>query len=185
MSDAVTVRYIYPPNFQTLPNWPGQGNAAGIEGTRFSGPKRYILHLTNISDGTGETTVKKMILADHRGVNGLILRRTVVEWIEYDIFGMDVTLYWDRNSNDITMVRIPGGATTTSGKIRGPLYDPGTGDGTDGTGDIELSTTNAASGDSYDIRICLRGKEQPKPGMNPEDADSAMIHESGLPLLRK
>jgi len=100
----------------------------------------------------------------------------VVEWIEYDIFGMDVTLYWDRDGVDVTLARLPGGATTMSGKIRGPMTDPGTGDGTDGTGDILLSTTNAANNDSYNIRMCIRGKDTVRPGRNPEDINSQQIH---------
>ncbi|MHA2069114.1 MAG: hypothetical protein ACXABY_32535 [Candidatus Thorarchaeota archaeon] len=176
MADAVTLRYIYPPNFQDSPNWPEHPDH-GVDGAQFTGPKRYILHLTNISDGTGESLVNKFTLADHRGVTGKVLRRTVIEWIEYDVFGMDVSLFWDRTPSDVTMVRLPGGATTTSGKIRGPLYDPGTGDGTDLTGDILLSTVNAASGDSYNIRMCIRGKEHPKPGMTLEQAESKAIFE--------
>jgi len=176
-ADAVTTRYIYPPNMQILPNWPGAGSELGPEGSRFTGPRRYIIHLTNISGGDGESQVTKVQLDNLRGVNGLILRRTVVEWIEYDIFGMDVTLYWAREPAVVTLARLPGGTTTMSGKIRGPLTDPGTGDGTDGTGDILLTTTNAASNDSYDIRICFRGKEQPKHGMNPQQEDAELIHE--------
>ena len=184
MADAVTIRYIYPPNFQTLPNWPAEASERGPEGSRFSGPRRYILHLTNISDGTGESQVTKVQLDTLRGVSGLILRSSVIEWIEYDIFGMDVTLYWAREPAPVTMARLPAGATTMSGKIRGPLTDPGTGDGTDGSGDILLSTTNHTSNDSYDIRICFRGKEQPKPGMNLEEG-SHLIHERGSPLVRR
>jgi len=169
MADAVTTRFIYPPNFQDLPNWPGFGSERGEEGSQFSGPKRYVLHFTNISDGTGESEATKLVLANLRGVNGKIARRSVIEWIEYDIFAMDVTLSWSREPAAVTIARLPGGSHVVSGKIRGPLTDPGTGDGTDGTGNIMLSTTNHASGDSYDIRMCLRVKEQPRPGFNPED----------------
>ncbi|MHA1962358.1 MAG: hypothetical protein ACW99U_19310 [Candidatus Thorarchaeota archaeon] len=165
MADAVTLRYIYPPNWEG--HIAGDGALLGRDGHQGMGQRRYILHLTNISDGTGETNVPKWVPGEHPCSDGKMALRSVVEWIEYDIFGMDVTLYWDRMPGPITMTRFPGGATTTSGKIRGPLHDPGTGDGLDGDGRILLSTTNAASGDSYDLRICIRPKSNVRPGRNP------------------
>jgi hypothetical protein len=118
--------------------------------------------LTNISDGTGESAICKFDLSEHEFV-GKPLVRSVVEWIEYDVFGMDVSLYWQRLPVNVLMARLPGGTTVMSGKIRGPLTDPGTGDGTDGTGDILLTTTNHASNDSYDIRMCIRSKVDSRP----------------------
>jgi hypothetical protein len=173
MADATTVRYIYPPNWEE--HVAGDGLLYGRDGHQGMGNRRYILHLTNISDGTGESEVRKVDMSNIMGPRGKMAMRTVVEWIEYDIFGMDVTLYWEREPSNVTMARLPGGTTTIGGKIRGPLTDPGTGDGTDGTGDILLTTTNAASGDSYDIRICFRPKEYPRPGRN--QGEQALIHE--------
>ncbi len=163
MADAVTTRYIYPPNWEGFQ--PGDGDLRGRPGNQGAGHKRYIVHLTNISDGTGETGVKKVVISDlyHTGKPAL---RSVIEWIEYDIYGLDVTFHWETDAINITMVRLPGGSDTCSGKIRGPLTDPRTGDGTDGTGDILLSTTNSAAGDSYDIRMCIRPKVDIRPGIN-------------------
>lgn len=177
MADATTIRYIYPPNMQDLPSWPGDGEERGRAGHQIGGFRRYILHLTNISDGSGESEASKFLLSEHYGPLGKIARRTVIEWIEYDVFGLDVSLYWQREPGNVLIARIPGGAVTTSGKIRGPLIDPGAGDGTDGTGNIVLTTANAASGDSYDIRMSIRVKEHPKPGINPEDAQANLLHE--------
>lgn len=160
MADAVTSRYIYPPNWE--------GNRFGGQG---GGARRYIIHLTNKSDGTGEDAVKKVEVGDLPIAGGSMgpTVRTVVEWIEYDVFGMDVELYWRRLEVDKLIAKLPGGAGPQSGKIRGPLTDPGTGDGTDGTGDIHLTTINAANLDSYDIRMCIRPKDTVRPGRNPAE----------------
>lgn len=163
MADAVTTRYIYPPDHDLHVS--GDGLLYGRDGHQGGGFKRYILHLTNVSDGTGESKVRKVDLTDHVGPTGKEALRTVIEWIEYDIFGMDVILYWETTPADVQIVRIAGGNTSISGKIRGPLYDPRTGDGTDGTGDILLSTDNHSSEDTYNLRICFRCKEQTKPGI--------------------
>jgi len=168
MADAVTSRYIYPPNWEG--HRFGEGDLRGIAGNQGGGARRYILHLTNISDGTGESLVEKVDISKLPIAGGLMgpTVRTVIEWIEYDVYGMDVTLYW-RRSTDMVIARLPGGASPQSGKIRGPMTDPGTGDGTDETGNILLSTSNAASGDSYDIRMCIRPKDTVRPGRNPDE----------------
>lgn len=145
MADSTTLRYIFPPNLQATPDWEGDGH------------RRYILHMTNVSDGTGENAQLKFDLSEHKFL-GLPLVRTVVEWIEYDIYGMDVELAWEREPGTVRIARLPGGSTTINGKVKGPLVDPGTGDGTDGTGNIILTTANHASGDSYDIRMSIKSK---------------------------
>lgn len=161
MADATTRRFIYPPDWQE--DVSGDGQTYGRDGHQGGGFKRYILHLTNVSDGTGESLVTKVDLENIMGPSGKQAKRTVIEWIDYDIFGMDVLLYWDRTPADVLITRISVGNTYGSGKITGPLYDPGTGDGTDGTGNILLSTDNHASEDTYDLRICFRPKEDAKP----------------------
>jgi hypothetical protein len=162
MSDAVTKRYIYPPNWEEEVLGDGGLRTGGHQG---GGARRYVLHLTNVSDATGESKVKKVQIKLLHLV-GRPAVRTVIEWIEYDVFGMDVELFWETTGSDVRIARLPGGATTQSGKIRGPLTDPRTGDGTDGTGDILLSTVNAASNDSYDIRLCIRPKVEIRPERN-------------------
>ena len=164
MADATTKRYIYPPDWQE--NVSGDGQLYGRAGHQGGGFKKYILHLTNISAGTGESDATKLDLSVLMGPTGRPARRTVIDWVDYDVYGMDVTLYWERDPQALVICRIPGGSSTQSGTIRGPLYDPGTGDGTDGTGNILLTTSNATSGDSYDLRICIRPKEGIKPNRN-------------------
>jgi hypothetical protein len=101
MADAVTSRYIYPPNWEG--HRMGEGLEGGIAAHQGGGPRRWILHLTNKSDGTGESLVEKINIDKHPmyGNSGGIAVRSVIEWVEYDVFGMDVELYWERIPSNV------------------------------------------------------------------------------------
>lgn len=147
MADVVNIKYLYPPNM--------------LDGDwdEHSGNKRVIVQLIGLSDGTGEADVIKIALSDLKTLSGAAPKKTAVEWIEYDILGITVSLEWDRAPH-APIALLNASATITQGKkdwtqISGNV-DPG---GDDRTGNILLTTTNADSGDSYDITICLRLKD--------------------------
>jgi len=151
MADTVAVQWIYPPNMQD-----GQWDEK-------SGNRRVVARLTGTSDGTGETDIAKIILSDLKTPAGNIPQRTVVEWIDWSVFGMSVKLEWDRTPNALIIDMNDIGfnnATEDSGfrswEQYGGLLDPGL---DDGTGNIILTSENGFSGDSYDITICLRLKD--------------------------
>ena len=147
MSDTVNVRWIYPPN--PAGYLPDKG-----------GFKRVVLQLTGVSDGTGETDVVKLKLSDLRTPSGNVPSRTAIERIEYQVYGLTVTLEWDRRPHEtIAVLNAAVGADSGSRSYRsgGGLVDPG--ESGDGTGDILLTTTNADSGDSYDINLVVRLKD--------------------------
>lgn len=122
----------------------------------FSGRRRYVARFTNVSDGTGESAVKKVDVSTLVGPDGTPPTHTVIEWVEYDIQGFtDVRLLFDATTDDTAVILGPGqGSLDFTGY--GGLKDPKS-SGT--TGDIMLTTTGAASGDTYTITLALRLKD--------------------------
>ena len=116
-------------------------------------PKRHIVVLTNVSDGTGESNVVKVDKSTLTGPNGLEPSKLRVDKIEYSVFGMSVTLSFDRTS-DIKIAVLQGDGCLDFTEAGG-LIDSTTGD----TGDILLTTTGHTSGDTYTITLHLRKKD--------------------------
>lgn len=139
MADAVSTRWVYPPN------WDG-----GL--TKEPGYRTMTVKLTNYSDGTGESAVTKVNISDLFALNGEVPTYTVIDKIKYEVNGMAVHLYWDRTPSE-TIARLNGTSGSVSGCMefckQGGLVDPQGG----GTGDIMLTTVGHTSGDGYDITI--------------------------------
>lgn len=119
---------------------------------------RYGIHLTNISDGTGETNVikadKSAIGVASDGAEAASLDLAQARW---SIQGMTyVKLSWDHNTDDVAFIMAagsgyedfvrPGGGFGGGGKISDPRS-------TGGTGDVLLTTIGAVSGGTYDITL--------------------------------
>lgn len=131
MPDAVTAEYIY------------------------GGHKRRVLHLTNLSDSSGESAVVKADISTITYDGGKIPTYTVVDRIEYNIQGFTaVKLEWDHDTND-EIALLPQGANVLDWYAYGGKVDPRT---TGGTGDIILTTEGEAAGATYDISIYFRAK---------------------------
>jgi len=106
--------------------------------------KKVVMKFTNISDGTGESTVKKV------DVSALTPAGTLVKItkITFTTDGMAVQILWDATSNVLAYVL----AKDQSGalyfqKFGGLVNNAGTGV----TGDILFTTTGHTAGDSYSI----------------------------------
>lgn len=124
--------------------------------TVFKSPNRLVVHLTNESDGTGESQVKKVDKSTLVGPNGSEPTHLAIEKIEYDVSSMKVKLEWD-HTNDETIAILQGDGFLDwykDGKSA-RLIDVETG----GTGDILLTTANEATGDGYDITLHIRLKD--------------------------
>ena len=82
------------------------------------GAKSILVKLTNISDGSGESTVAKVdvssLLADS---NGEACSRVAIQEIYYDIFGMRVDLLWNATTNVNCITLGANGALTSQGHI--------------------------------------------------------------------
>lgn len=124
--------------------------------TMFDGTKKLVVHLTNRSDGTGESGVVKVdrdLLVGPNGNN--IPGHLLIERIKYDCLGMRVQLYYDYSSPANTDIAILQGFGEIDFRDQGGLIIKGTGN----TGDILLTTANQAAGDGYDITLFIRKKK--------------------------
>ncbi len=119
--------------------------------------RKYTVRLTNYSDGTGETGVKKVDMASAgiKAANGGTLpTKSKIEEIKWDVQGFSsVRLFWDHDTDD--ELAILSGQGMMSYADVGGLVDPKS---TGGDGSILLTTAGTAAGNSYDITlvICLK-----------------------------
>ena len=120
----------------------------------FAGKKLYVIKITNISDGTGESGVVKVDKSTLTGLTGVEPAKIAVEQIKGIVDGMTVTLSFDRTS--AITIAILGGLGTCNVDLDwrdvGGILDTGSGN----TGDIKLTTTAHSSGDSYDLTLYCR-----------------------------
>lgn len=116
------------------------------------GPRNYIVHLTNESDGTGEAAVTKIDLSTLALGNGNAPDKLTIDEISYSIQGFNyVVLEYNANTNDEIAVLSGDGVKV----FPGGLVDP---QSTGSNGDVVLTTDGGADGSSYDILIVARKK---------------------------
>jgi hypothetical protein len=122
----------------------------------------YTVHLTGISDGTGESNVVKIdksaIEVAQDNAEPAAIDILAVEWnnqgFSYAKFS------WDHDTDETALV-LPGGSggyrTFQKSKSEWYLKD---GRGAGGTGDLLLTTVGMASGASYDITLyCAKAND--------------------------
>jgi len=128
--------------------------------------ERYAVHLTGVSDGTGESAVikvdKSTLLALPYGTAAAAEPVSLdIEQIRWAIQGFSyIKLHWDHTTDDTAMLLCGSGYDDFRGEggmlgNRTPrgLADPrSSGD----TGDLLLTSVGAASGATYDITLWLR-----------------------------
>lgn len=108
------------------------------------GRDSIIVKLTNVSDGTGESAVKKVDASDYSASAFRIAK------IDYATSGMAVQLLWDATT-DVLAWTIPQDVT---GHICFPAAITNNA-GTGVTGDLLLTTVGHTAGDSYSIILHL------------------------------
>ena len=124
--------------------------------------KEYIAHFTNISDGTGETNVRKVVKANLKATSGTAPAALNIDRIEYSIQGFKgVKISWDHTTDDTAVVLGTGcGFLDFTGGLyllrdfghTSGLLDPqSAGD----TGDILFSTIGAAASATYSITLFI------------------------------
>lgn len=118
---------------------------------------QYIaVHLTNISDGSGESAVMKIdksaIAVASDGGEADALDLVSARW---SIQGFtSVRISWDHGTDDIALVLAAGSGYEEFGRVEGAVRaDPQTGSG---SGDILLTTAGAVSGATYDITLVFK-----------------------------
>ena len=116
------------------------------------GPRTYSIHLTNISDGTGESSVAKVTIANLKTDDGQVPTKTSVKEIQWSIQGFSsVRLYWDHTSPDTIAVLGTGNGYIEWGAL-GMLSDPKS---AGGTSNIILTTAGNTTGATYDITLVV------------------------------
>lgn len=153
MADAVTVAQLFPP----------VGAAAPV----------VVVHMTNISDGTGESGVKKVDIATILNYFNVKPSGLRIEQAWWSVQGFkSITLAWDRTAGANTAMVLGSGIGFTDFRGVNPGYvgggsgagdfvkiggipDPSAGNA-DGKGSILLTTNTNAAGNTYDITLWLR-----------------------------
>jgi len=121
----------------------------------FSGTKKYVLRLTNESDGTGESAITKLDISTLTGPNGAAPTSITLLEYNYNVSGFNyVVLEWDHTTNDEMLVAAAGSGYADFSGFGGNA-DPGS---SGGTGDLILTTDGAADGDAYDITLVFKLK---------------------------
>ena len=121
--------------------------------------KRAIIKLTNLSDGSGESSVQKVdVSALNSHPDGTACSRVTIDQIWYDVGGMRVALEWNASTNVVCMVL---GGSAAAGNGQGHMDFRSFGGiknnaGSGINGDLDLSTSGHTNLDHYTIVLELR-----------------------------
>ena len=122
--------------------------------TLFDGDKHVVMKFTNISDGTGESAVKKVdVSALESDINGNTCTSVAIEKIWWQCIGMKVRLFFDATS-DAFIIEL---GENQSGyhdysEFGGIKNNAGAGK----TGDVDFTTVGHSSADTYTIILKMR-----------------------------
>ena len=122
--------------------------------TLFDGDKHVVMKFTNISDGTGESAVKKVdVSALNADINGNTCTSVAIEKIWWQCIGMKVRMFFDATS-DAFIIEL---GENQSGyhdysEFGGIKNNAGSGK----TGDVDFTTVGHSSADTYTIILKMR-----------------------------
>ena len=122
--------------------------------TLFDGDKHVVMKFTNISDGTGESAVKKVdVSALNADINGNTCTSVAIEKIWWQCIGMKVRMFFDATS-DAFIIEL---GENQSGyhdysEFGGIKNNAGAGK----TGDVDFTTVGHSSADTYTIILKMR-----------------------------
>ena len=122
--------------------------------TLFDGDKHVVMKFTNISDGTGESAVKKVdVSALESDINGNTCTSVAIEKIWWQCIGMKVRMFFDATSDKfiIELGENQSGYHDYS-EFGGIKNNAGSGK----TGDIDFTTIGHSSADTYTIILKMR-----------------------------
>lgn len=125
--------------------------------TILDGDKDFIVQLTNVSDSTGESAVTKVDVSGltARKSDGAACTGVKLTKVFYSILGFTkIGLLWDASTDTLCMELNPSADGILDFSDFGGLQNTS---GSGKTGDINLTTTGASSGDSYMITLhCIK-----------------------------
>ena len=122
--------------------------------TLFDGDKHVVMKFTNISDGTGESAVKKVdVSALESDIYGNTCSSVAIEKIWWQCIGMKVRLFFDASSDKfiIELGENQSGYHDYS-EFGGISNNAGSGK----TGDVDFTTVGHSSADTYTIILKMR-----------------------------
>ena len=122
--------------------------------TLFDGDKHVVMKFTNISDGTGESAVKKVdVSALESDIYGNTCSSVAIEKIWWQCIGMKVRLFFDATSDKfiIELGENQSGYHDYS-EFGGIKNNAGSGK----TGDVDFTTVGHSSADTYTIILKMR-----------------------------
>ena len=122
--------------------------------TLFDGDKHVVMKFTNISDGTGESAVKKVdVSALESDINGNTCTSVAIEKIWWQCIGMKVRMLFDATSDKfiIELGENQSGYHDYS-EFGGIKNNAGSGK----TGDGDFTTVGHSSADTYTIILKMR-----------------------------
>ena len=127
--------------------------------TLADGDKIAVVKFTNLSDGSGESSVKKVdVSALAANSAGAACAHATINQIWYDIGGMRVALEWNATTNVVAAVL---GGSAAAGNVSGHMDFRSFGgiknteaSGVDG--DIDLTTSGHTNLDHYTVVLQLR-----------------------------
>lgn len=113
------------------------------------GKSTYVVHLTGISDGTGESNVVKIDKSTLLNTIGVEPPRIIIQSIRWASQGFSyIKLSWD-HATDVTAMILNGNGYENFEEVGG-LKDTLL---NDSTGDLLLTSVGAANGSTYDITL--------------------------------
>ena len=122
--------------------------------TLFDGDKHVVMKFTNISDGTGESAVKKVdVSALNADINGNTCTSVAIEKIWWQCIGMKVRMFFDATSAAFIIELGENQSGHHDYSEFGCLKNNA---GSGKTGDIDFTTVGHSSADTYTITLKMR-----------------------------
>jgi hypothetical protein len=125
--------------------------------TLFEGDRHLVMKFTNTSDGTGETNVIKVNIANLTSAHGVPCTGVSIEKIFAMTHGMEVEMRWAATS-PVTIMTIPQNVMNTHDYVSDSFGFSGLTNnaGAGKTGNITFTTLDASAGDRYSIILYMR-----------------------------
>ena len=124
--------------------------------TLIDGPNKAVIKFTNVSDGSGESAVKKVdVSALSSTADGVACSGVVIERIWWQCIGMKVQILWDASTDAFCIELGENQSGSHDYSIFGGLTNNA---GSGKTGDLMFTTVGHTSADTYTIILYMRKK---------------------------
>ena len=121
--------------------------------TLFDGDKHVVMKFTNISDGTGESAVKKVdVSALNSDIYGNTCTSVAIEKIWWQCIGMKVQLFFDASTSAFIIEL----GENQSGHHDYSEFGGLPNNASSPTGDIDFTTVGHSSADTYTVTLKMR-----------------------------